>query len=70
MTNSLLSIMQLMLQQKAKFKLNFVGPRAGKYTYSLYYMSNSYMGWDQEYNFSMEIGEATSGDEGSGLDSN
>ena len=39
MTNSLLSIMQLMLQQKAKFKLNFVGPRAGKYTYSLYYMS-------------------------------
>ena len=44
--------------------------QAGKYTYSLYYMSNSYMGCDQDYNFSIETGEAANGDEGSGLDSN
>jgi pre-mRNA-splicing helicase BRR2 len=30
-TNSLLSIKRLTLQQKAKFKLDFVAPRPGKY---------------------------------------
>ena len=39
------------------------------YSYSLYFMSDSYMGCDQEYKFSLDIGEAGSGDEGSGSES-
>merc|ERR1711899_58288 len=68
-TNSLLSIKRLTLQQKAKFKLDFVAPRPGKYSYSLYFMSDSYMGCDQEYKFNLDIGEAGSGGEESGSDS-
>merc|ERR1711864_25686 len=56
-TNSLLSIKRLTLQQKAKFKLDFVAPRPGKYSYSLYFMSDSYMGCDQEYKFNADIRE-------------
>merc|ERR1711973_35721 len=67
--NSLLSIKRLTLQQKAKFVLDFVAPRPGKYSYSLYYMSDSYMGCDQEYKFNLDIGEAGSGGEESGSDS-
>ena len=46
------------LQQKAKFKLDFVAGRAGQYIYSLYYMSDNYCGCDQEYKFSLDIGES------------
>jgi len=66
-SNSLLSIKRLTLQQKAKFKLDFVAPRAGQYSYSLYFMSDSYMGCDQEYKFNLDIGEARG--DGSGSDS-
>eukprot|EP00096_Caligus_rogercresseyi_P012340 TRINITY_DN5132_c0_g1_i1.p1 TRINITY_DN5132_c0_g1~~TRINITY_DN5132_c0_g1_i1.p1 ORF type:complete len:1550 (-),score=525.80 TRINITY_DN5132_c0_g1_i1:223-4416(-) len=55
--NTLLSIKRLTLQQKAKFKLDFVAPRQGKYSYTLYFMSDSYLGCDQEYKVSLEIGE-------------
>ena len=44
-------------QQKAKFKLDFVAPKAGAYAYTLYFMSDSYLGCDQEYKFKAEIGE-------------
>ena len=67
-SNSLLSIKRLTLQQKAKFKLDFVAPRPGQYDYSLYFMSDSYCGCDQEYKFSLDIGESR-GDEGSGSES-
>jgi len=66
-SNSLLSIKRLTLQQKAKFKLDFVAPRAGQHNYSLYFMSDSYMGCDQEYKFNLDIGEARG--DGSGSDS-
>jgi len=66
-SNSLLSIKRLTLQQKAKFKLDFVAPRAGQYSYSLYFMSDSYMGCDQEYKFNLDIAEARG--DGSGSDS-
>ena len=56
-SNSLLSIKRLTLQQKAKFKLDFVAPKAGAYAYTLYFMSDSYLGCDQEYKFKAEIGE-------------
>ena len=66
-SNSLLYIKGLTLQQKAKFKLDFVAPRPGQYSYSLYFMSDSYMGCDQEYKFNLDIGEAR--EDGSGTDS-
>jgi len=68
-TNSLLSIKRLTLQQKVKFKLDFVAPRPGNYSYSLYYMCDSYMGCDQEYKFTLDIKEPESGGEESGSES-
>jgi len=62
-TNELLSIKRLTLQQKAKFVLDFVAPRPGKYSYTLFFMSDSYLGCDQEYKINLDIGEARSGGE-------
>ena len=56
-----MSIKRLTLQQKAKFVLDFVAPRPGKYAYTLFFMSDSYLGCDQEYKINLEIGEARSG---------
>jgi pre-mRNA-splicing helicase BRR2 len=60
-SNSLISIKRLTLQQKAKVKLDFVAPSPGHYTYTLFYMSDSYMGCDQEYKFTVDVGEPDSG---------
>ena len=67
-SNSLLSIKRLTLQQKAKVKLDFVAPNPGRYSYVLYFMSDAYMGCDQEYKFSVDVKEADS-DEESGSES-
>jgi pre-mRNA-splicing helicase BRR2 len=61
--NSLISIKRLTLQQKATVKLDFVAPSPGKHSYVLYYMSDAYMGCDQEYKFSIDVHEADSGSE-------
>ncbi len=68
-SNSLLSIKRLTLQQKAKVKLDFVAPSAGKHSYTLYFMSDAYMGCDQEYKFTVDIKEMESGSEESGSES-
>jgi pre-mRNA-splicing helicase BRR2 len=68
-TNSLLSIKRLTLQQKAKVKLDFVAPSPGNYEYTLYFMSDCFMGCDQEYKFSVDVGDYQSEDEESGSDS-
>lgn len=60
--NSLLSIKRLTLQQKAKVKLDFIAPSPGHFEYTLYYMSDSYMGCDQEYKFSINVGDYQSDD--------
>lgn len=60
--NSLLSIKRLTLQQKAKIKLDFVAPNPGHHSYTLYFMSDAYLGCDQEYKFSIDVGEYESGD--------
>ncbi|XP_008558910.1 U5 small nuclear ribonucleoprotein 200 kDa helicase [Microplitis demolitor] len=60
-TNSLLSIKRLTLQQKAKVKLDFVAPAAGQHSYTLYFMSDAYLGCDQEYKFTLNVGEYESG---------
>jgi pre-mRNA-splicing helicase BRR2 len=65
-SNSLLSIKRLTLQQKAKVKLDFIAPSPGQHEYTLYYMSDAYLGCDQEYKFSINVGdfqsESESGD--------
>lgn len=56
-SNSLLSIKRLTLQQKARVKLDFVAPSPGHHSYTLYFMSDAYLGCDQEYKFSIEVGD-------------
>lgn len=41
-------------------KLDFVAPIVGVHNYTLYFMSDAYMGCDQEYKFSMDVKEADS----------
>ncbi|KAG5318519.1 U520 helicase, partial [Pseudoatta argentina] len=67
-SNSLLSIKRLTLQQKAKIKLDFVAPAPGQHSYTLYFMSDAYLGCDQEYKFIINVGEYES-DASSGSDS-
>lgn len=62
-TNSLLSIKRLTLQQKAKVKLDFVAPSPGNYEYTLYFMSDCFMGCDQEYKFNINVGDYQSEEE-------
>ena len=62
-TNSLLSIKRLTLQQKAKVKLDFVAPTPGKHNYFIFFMSDAYMGCDQEYKFTLEVKEGDSDSE-------
>ena len=64
-SNSLISIKRLTLQQKAKVKLDFVAPSTGSHHYTLFYMSDAYMGCDQEYKFTISVADA----ESSGSDS-
>lgn len=54
-TNSLLTIKRLIFQEKSEIILDFLAPTIGKYDYTLYLMSDCYMGCDHEYKFSMNI---------------
>ncbi|XP_017773161.1 PREDICTED: putative U5 small nuclear ribonucleoprotein 200 kDa helicase [Nicrophorus vespilloides] len=56
-SNSLLSIKRLTLQQKARVKLDFVAPSPGHHNYTLYFMSDAYLGCDQEYKFTIDVGD-------------
>ena len=68
-TNALVSIKRQTLQQKAKVKLDFVAPTPGQHSYTIYFMSDSYMGCDQEYQFSIDVkDEAHSNDSASESD--
>ncbi|KAK3589739.1 hypothetical protein CHS0354_021060 [Potamilus streckersoni] len=67
--NSLLSIKRLTLQQKAKVKLDFVAPAPGHYSYTIFFMSDAYMGCDQEYKFSIDVKEGEGSSEDSESDS-
>ena len=55
-TNTLLSIKRLTLHQKAKVKLDFKAPdEAQVFSYTLYLMSDAYMGCDQEYALQLNL---------------
>nr|GLL37108.1 DExH-box ATP-dependent RNA helicase DExH12-like [Ipomoea trifida] len=64
-TNQLLAINRVStLQRKSRVKLNFAAPaEAGKKTYTLYFMCDSYMGCDQEYQFTVDVKEAMTADD-------
>lgn len=55
-TNTLLSIKRLTLNQKAKIKLDFTAPTiTNSYSYTLYLMSDAYLGCDQEYKLNFNV---------------
>ncbi|XP_011044153.1 PREDICTED: U5 small nuclear ribonucleoprotein 200 kDa helicase-like [Populus euphratica] len=63
-SNLLLAIKRVSLQRKSKVKLEFAAPTdAGRMSYTLYFMCDSYLGCDQEYNFFVDVGEAAGPDE-------
>uniref|UniRef100_A0A4W6G033 Activating signal cointegrator 1 complex subunit 3 n=1 Tax=Lates calcarifer TaxID=8187 RepID=A0A4W6G033_LATCA len=47
-------------QRSVRVKLDFVAPVMGIHNYTLYFMSDAYMGCDQEYKFSVDVKEADS----------
>ncbi|KAL5724254.1 RNA helicase [Ranunculus cassubicifolius] len=59
-TNQLLAIKRVSLQRMSKVKLEFAAPPdAGKKSYTLYFMCDSYLGCDQEYSFDIDVKDAT-----------
>ena len=63
-TNSLLSIKRVSLQHKQKVMLEFMAPEeAGDYNLTLFCMSDSYLGCDQEYEVPLSVAVAESDDE-------
>jgi pre-mRNA-splicing helicase BRR2 len=62
--NGLLCIKRVTLQLKARIKLEFTAPVAGEQTYTLYLMSDSYLGCDQEYDLPLTVAEAVENEDG------
>ncbi|KAH0659816.1 hypothetical protein KY289_028564 [Solanum tuberosum] len=65
MSNQLLAIKRVItLQRKSKVKLDFAAPaEAGTRNYTLYFMCDSYLGCDREYNFTLNVKEAMAEDD-------
>ncbi|VDK20795.1 unnamed protein product [Anisakis simplex] len=56
-TNSLFSIKRLTVHQKAKMTLDFTAQNAGKMNYKLYFICDSYLGVDQEFDLKFRVEE-------------
>ncbi|ESN94050.1 hypothetical protein HELRODRAFT_102998 [Helobdella robusta] len=54
-SENLVALKWFSLQQKVNKDLDFVAPHPGKHTYTLYFMSDAYMGCDQEYKFTIDV---------------
>jgi pre-mRNA-splicing helicase BRR2 len=64
--NSLLSLKRVNLKQKNQVALEFLAPEeAGDYDLTLFCMSDSYLGCDQEYKLSLSVAPAGESDEDS-----
>ncbi|XP_077224585.1 DExH-box ATP-dependent RNA helicase DExH12-like [Tasmannia lanceolata] len=62
-SNQLVAIKRVPLQRKAKVKLDFTAPtEVGKKLYRVYFMCDSYLGCDQEYDFTIDVKESAEGD--------
>ncbi|KYQ90995.1 DEAD/DEAH box helicase [Tieghemostelium lacteum] len=57
--NQLLAIKRIAFSQKTKVKLEFQAPSVGQHDFTLYLMSDSYTGCDQEYELNLDIKQAT-----------
>lgn len=64
-TNSLLSIKRVSLGRSARVRLDFVCGAAGRHAYTLYFMSDAYLGADQEYKFHVDVADAADDDDDS-----
>ncbi|CAJ0607518.1 unnamed protein product [Cylicocyclus nassatus] len=53
--NALYSIKRLTINEKAKMQLDFVAQSAGRFEYKLYFICDSYLGADQEFDFSVKV---------------
>lgn len=63
-TNSLLAIKRVPLQRKSRVKLDFNAPASpGAHNLTLYFMCDSYLGCDQEYEFKLEVTEGRDSDD-------
>lgn len=61
-SNSLLSIKRVSLGRAATVRLDFVVGTPGRHAYTLYFMSDAYLGADQEYKFNVEVADAPDDD--------
>ncbi len=62
--NSLLAIKRVPLQRKSRVKLEFNAPTTvGKHHLTLFFMCDSYMGCDQEYEFDLDVREGAGSDD-------
>lgn len=63
-SRKLMSVKRVPLQHAAKVKLEFEAPDdMGKYKFLLYFMCDSYMGCDQEYEINVDVKEGQSSEE-------
>ncbi|CBI36671.3 unnamed protein product, partial [Vitis vinifera] len=61
-----ITLQRVALQRKSKVKLEFAVPaEAGRKSYTLYFMCDSYLGCDQEYSFSVDVMDASGPEEDS-----
>jgi len=62
--NSILSLKRVSLRQTQKVMLEFISPEEpGDYTFTLFCMSDSYLGCDQEYSVPLSVAAAESDDD-------
>ncbi|BHF63398.1 hypothetical protein SprV_0200639000 [Sparganum proliferum] len=55
-SNSLLAIKRLAVSKSTKVRLDLVAPsQAGRHEFTLFFMSDAYMGCDQEYRFTLDV---------------
>ena len=54
-SNELLAVKRVNLLQKSRAVLEFDAPAPGKHSLTLYFMCDSYLGADQEYNFDLNV---------------
>ncbi|KAI9813084.1 MAG: DEIH-box ATPase [Pycnora praestabilis] len=62
-TKSLVAIKRVMIGKKLEMRLEYVVPTAGKHDLTLYLMSDSYVGVDQDPSFTITAAEGTDEDE-------
>ena len=68
-TNKLIAIKRVALGKRSKVKLEFAAPEeAGSYSYLLYFMCDSYLGCDQEYELAFNVKEAEDDSDADGGD--